>query len=329
MISKRLSLAFESGVFAAPPDGKIAVFRPVAGQDLSMLPAERVEVVQGFYPDNRAFQAAGYQVAAKPGPACRMAIVFLPRAKALARQLIAQALALSEGLVIVDGQKTDGVDSLLRDCRKRGATVDAVFSKAHGKAFSLAGGDFSDWMASENTVIEAGYVTCAGAFSADGIDRGSALLAAALAPRLGGKIADLGAGWGYLSHQVLKRTDVAECHLIEAEHAALDCARINVTDPRARFHWGDATGFEAAGGFDAIVCNPPFHQGRAADPDLGRAFIGAAARLLKPKGTLWLVANRHLPYEQNLAVAFKEVSEVAGDASFKVFRAARPGSEKR
>ena len=30
-------------------------------------------------------------------------------------------------------------------------------------------------------------------------DRGSALLAAALPAKLGGKVVDLGAGWGYLS----------------------------------------------------------------------------------------------------------------------------------
>ena len=33
-----------------------------------------------------------------------------------------------------------------------------------------------------------------------------------------------------------------------------------------------------------MIANPPFHQGRAAEPDLGAAFIAAAARILEPSG---------------------------------------------
>ena len=49
-----------------------------------------------------------------------------------------------------------------------------------------------------------------------------------------------------------------------------------------------------------MIMNPPFHQGRAAEPDLGAAFIAAAARILKPHGRLMMVANRQLPYEAAL-----------------------------
>ncbi|MDT9081655.1 methyltransferase, partial [Escherichia coli] len=80
-------------------------------------------------------------------------------------------------------------------------------------------------------------------------------------------------------------------------------------DPRARFTWADATQGRP-GPFDAVVMNPPFHNGRAADPALGLAFIRAAAHALTPSGTLWMVANRHLPYEAALREAFREVEEV-------------------
>ena len=53
------------------------------------------------------------------------------------------------------------------------------------------------------------------------------------------------------------------------------------------------------------------------DPDLG----AAAAEALKPGGRLWLVANRHLPYEQTLNERFGEV-RVAGERDgFKVIAA--------
>lgn len=70
--------------------------------------------------------------------------------------------------------------------------------------------------------------------------------------------------------------------------------------------------------------NPPFHIGRASDPELGRAFIRAAARMLSPRGQLYMVANRHLPYEGDLAAAYGEVREIGGDNRFKIVQAARP-----
>jgi len=101
----------------------------------------------------------------------------------------------------------------------------------------------------------------------------------------------------------------------------LDCARNNVTDARAQFHWTDATTWAGAKGVDAIVMNPPFHTGRKADTDLGRAFIAAAARLLRPSGHLWMVANRHLAYEQELSTRFASVQEVGGDNRYKILQA--------
>ena len=62
---------------------------------------------------------------------------------------------------------------------------------------------------------------------------------------------------------------------------ALDAARVNVTDPRAAFRWADVRALPRGGAeFDAVVSNPPFHQGRAAEPELGAGFIAALALLL-------------------------------------------------
>ena len=58
-------------------------------------------------------------------------------------------------------------------------------------------------------------------------------------------------------------------------------------------------------------------------PDIGRAFIAAAADALRDGGELWLVANRQLPYEQALAGGFPQVREVAAGGGFKVIHAVR------
>lgn len=331
MNKSRLSLAVNDGLIALPATGTIAVFRGRAGDDLSALPKDRTEVIQGFKPDSDGLSAQGYGVSAVANGPYAASLVMVPRSKPETQALIAEAAALTPGgLVLVDGQKTDGIDSLLKVCRQK-TELGGGFSKAHGKMFWFTGGaGFEDWRFDGTAQeIAPGFRTVPGVFSADRIDRGSLALAAALPEKLPARIADLGAGWGYLSAAILARKGVESLDLIEAEQAALDCARLNITDARAGFHWADATTFVPDGLYDGVVSNPPFHTSRAADPAIGQAFLAAAARILTPSGKLWLVANRHLPYERGLADLFRNVTEIAGDRSFKILHATAPKRASR
>jgi 16S rRNA (guanine1207-N2)-methyltransferase len=166
-----------------------------------------------------------------------------------------------------------------------------------------------------------------GLFAWDRIDAGSALLAEHLPHDLRGRAADLGAGYGFLSTELLaKNPGIVALDLYEAEARALELARGNLAAHAARvelaFHWHDvAQGLLAR--YDAIVSNPPFHVGRADLPELGRAFILAAAAALRPGGRFWLVANRHLAYEAALAQHFAQVRTVAMRDGFKVIEAVK------
>jgi len=318
-------LALSSGDLVLPDAGSLSVLLPTPENDLQALPQSRVQVVQGFRPHFDHFQNAGFECVTDSDAPCAAAIVCLPRAKAQARAMVHTACARSDGLVIVDGAKTDGIDSIYKDVRKRVA-IGGQLTKAHGRIFWFDAGDddFSDWQAPQEQFAD-GYQTAPGVFSADAIDPASRLLATALPDRLGRRVVDLGAGWGYLSAMILKHdAKIETLDLVEADHMALACARHNVTDPRARFHWADALNWTASGSVDAVVMNPPFHTGRTADPSLGRGFIATAARILTSSGVLWMVANRHLPYEVTMGEQFSDVQEVAGDTRFKVLRAARP-----
>jgi 16S rRNA (guanine1207-N2)-methyltransferase len=70
--------------------------------------------------------------------------------------------------------------------------------------------------------------------------------------------------------------------------------------------------------------NPPFHATRAADPALGLAFIRAAQAMLSLSGTLYMVANRHLPYMPLLHDLFRSVEELGADPAFRLLRAQDP-----
>lgn len=325
MRSARLSLALETGALTLPSTGRVAVYGPKLGDDLSSLPRDRVVVLTGFKPDRDHF-ASGYSVT--PEPPYAAAIVCLPRSREASRALISQAAAEvgPGGWIVVDGQKTDGIDTALKDLRGRVDLSDSL-SKAHGKLASFpVGPDLSDWAARPNMVD--GFQTLPGIFSADGPDPGSVMLAASLPVKLGGKIADLGAGWGFLATEILRRPGVKRLDLVEAEADALACAKVNIPDPRAQFHWADATTWRPETLLDAVVMNPPFHTGRTADPALGASFIRAARRMLAPDGSLWLVANRHLPYDAVLAECFLDVRDIAGDSRFRVIQAIKPRRAK-
>ena len=319
--SSRLSTALIDGLLTLP-DGPVCLMRPALDYDVNELPRERVNVLHSFKPDAFGWANAGYPVS-QVMPSSGTAIVVVPRAKALAKAMIAEAASTAK-LVIVDGNKTDGIDSLFKACRKVLGQVPSI-TKAHGRIFWFAATDaFADWAAPAPAKGDHGYVTTAGVFSDGAIDAGSQLLIESLPAKLPVRMADLGAGWGYLAAPVLDRKGVQSLDLIEAEALSLDCARQNVIDERANFLWEDATTYRPAKGYDGIVMNPPFHVGRSADPSLGRAFIASAAKMLAGHGKLWMVANRHLPYEQALNDAFRNVDKIAQNNAFKVFHATRP-----
>lgn len=324
--SQRLNTVLGGG--DVPLGGRITVIGATRDHDLSALPPEQTSVVQTHFPDHQHWAARGIQTRTDLPDATDVTLICLPRAKALGLSWIAEAAQRSTQMLVIDGQKTDGIESVLKAI-KRIAPVTGTYAKAHGKTLWLAPAPALADLAPPPPASVAGFEVAHGVFSADGIDPGSRLLAGALPARLGARVADLGAGWGYLAAQILQRGDVEDLHLVEADHSALTCARANVRDPRAVFHWDDATRWQTPALLDAVVMNPPFHTGRAATPELGQAFVQTAARSLKPGGQLWLVANRHLPYEQTLEALFGRVEPQVQQDGFKVIRASHPKPRRR
>ena len=134
MSQTRLNTALDGGALALP-EGPVAVIRPSAGYDLDGLPRAGLTVVHSFKPDIDHWQRAGLATA-QDIPAVTAAIVVVPRSKTLARGLIAAACDKAQ-IVVVDGQKTDGIDSLFRDCKARLGDIESV-AKAHGRLFWFA-----------------------------------------------------------------------------------------------------------------------------------------------------------------------------------------------
>ena len=302
------------------PTGNVLVIRAPDAMGLSELPNLTVE--QGFAPIFNQFEVAGFAVTPRAEGRFAMVLVNLTRARAENLCNIARACEMSDGMVLVNGAKTDGVESLLKQVRKE--TSVEVVSKAHGKVFWFEAAPMpTTWLEAGKLVKNgADFLTAPGMFSFEKVDLGSALLAPYLQD-LKGRVADLGAGWGWLAAQALG-PDVSEIVLYEAEHMALEAARLNLGDARAQFVWGDVLALPKSAPYDVVLSNPPFHQGRAAQPEIGIGFIEAAAKILKPKGRFLMVANRQLPYERALDGAFRKWKMLSQTGGFKIFEASLP-----
>ncbi len=166
-----------------------------------------------------------------------------------------------------------------------------------------------------------GLWTQPGVFSWDRIDPGSALLVKHL-PAMKGEGADLGAGIGFLAHAILTSPKVEKLTLVDIDGRAIEAAKRNVADPRVEIVWADVrqTGIAPAT-LDFVVMNPPFHAEGTEDRHLGQTFIRQAASLLRRGGVMWLVANRHLPYEKVLAELFRTATPRQDTGGYKVFEA--------
>ncbi len=161
-----------------------------------------------------------------------------------------------------------------------------------------------------------------GIFSWNRLDPGTALLLEVL-PALAGRGADLGCGIGIIARAVLASPQVTQIDLIDIDSRAIAAARRNIGDPRAAFHWADVRKLVSVKDLDFVVMNPPFHDGGSEDKTLGQAFVQQCHHLLRDRGTAWLVANRHLPYEAVLSAAFSQVALRAESGGFKVYEATK------
>ena len=320
--TRALVHAFETGALSPQRAfflrAELAPFRDVAAE-------------QSFRPDYLRLKKAGWSVVPRlTEGSWPLGQVLLTKHKEENFANIARGWALLEpgGTLVCTGSNDDGAPSLEKQVGKAFG-LSGQFSKFHCRVFWLERGAATPpayWrgLAGLQPVADSSWLSQPGIFSWDHVDDGSALLAQHLPDDLTGYVADFGCGWGYLAREVLARSpDITKIDLIDAEHRAIEAARVNITDARATFHWLDLIQEAAPATYDAIVCNPPFHAGRAAEPGLGQTMIAAAAKALKPGGRFYMVANRGLPYEPQLRTNFASFEALADNNKFRVSLAVR------
>ena len=146
------------------------------------------------------------------------------------------------------------------------------------------------------------FVTDAGVFSRDGLDRGTEVLLEALPP-LEGRVLDLGCGWGAVGVALGKRYPALDIVMTDINSRAVELARRNLAENGVTAALLQGDGFDAVEGrFDAIVTNPPIRAGKAVIYGL----FARAREYLEPDGALYVVIRK----QQGAPSALKYLKEI-------------------
>jgi 16S rRNA (guanine1207-N2)-methyltransferase len=277
--------------------------------------------------------------AARPWPSSgpfRAVALRLPRSKAeLAMSLAAAAsVLLPDGVLLVYGAKDEGVGSaptLMEElfqgvetlavggrCRVLRATLGS--STPEGNAM-LAG--WREHHPLDVPGLPDKWISYPGVFAQGHLDPGTKLLLGALpALGVGDRVLDYGCGSGIVGATVLHGSPGTEVHFLDVDSVALEAARENV--PRGSFFLGDGLSAVGENSYEAIITNPPFHQGKGEDPGMIRALILESPSVLSRDGRLVLVAQKRLSLEQSFNASFQSVSSPAEGSGFRIWEGTHP-----
>lgn len=263
----------------------------------------------------------------------------LPRGREVAHQFIIDAATVLRpgGRFYLAGHNETGIKPFVEFAGqvfgnssvlayKKGCRVALCVKGPHTQ---IPSGDYHGWhtMVAQIRGKEWRFAAKPGVFSWQELDAGTRALIETMQVREGERALDLGCGCGIIG--AVAAQTAAEVYLVDSDIVAVEAARrtlaLNGISP-SRAHVLAADGAEGLGDreFDLVVTNPPFHQGRQTDYSVAHRFIRDAARVLKPDGRFYLVANRFIRYEHEMERHFWRVQVVYEDNLFRVLLAQKP-----
>lgn len=275
-----------------------------------------------------------------PQHAFDQVIIFVPKAKEQLNYVLAQVaqhLKLGQQIFLV-GEKKAGIEGAAKQLQAYGKPL-KLDSARHCQMWHIQleqqskKTQLEDWIKTYEYVLPnvnassqpaKPLTICAlpGVFSQNRLDVGTAQLLPFLQQVRSGKILDFGCGAGILS--LILATLNAKNQLVAADIDAfalksteLSFAKNNLS---AQLQTQAITDIkDVTQDFNAIVSNPPFHQGIKTHYQASERLCQHAATHLKPHGQLWLVANRFLNYSPFIEERFGQCEIKADQQGFKVF----------
>ncbi|EGJ9098548.1 23S rRNA (guanine(1835)-N(2))-methyltransferase RlmG [Salmonella enterica] len=174
----------------------------------------------------------------------------------------------------------------------------------------------------------------ANVFSRTGLDIGARFFMQHLPENLDGEIVDLGCGNGVIGLSLLAKNPQANVVFVDESPMAVDSSHLNVETnlpeafERCEFMINNALSGVEPFRFNAVFCNPPFHQKHALTDNIAWEMFHHARRCLKINGELYIVANRHLDYFHKLKKIFGNCATIATNNKFVILKAVKQGRRR-
>lgn len=270
-------------------------------------------------------------------PGC--SLLFWPKIRAEGHWWLEQLRHQANHEIWLAGENQSGAKAIAKQLQQAGCQIDKLDSARHCVLYTLAPASLPpvldqaeqacQWQGPDDLLL----TSQVGVFSHNQVDEGSALLIETLSqhlPRLPtGQVLDLGCGYGLLGAWLLKQRPDLQLTACDVNGFALQATRNTLAANQLPGQVIAADIFKGveshtpAKGFNLILSNPPFHTGKNTDYSLATRLISQAPAFLQPGGQLWLVANRFLPYAEQLQQAFGQFQVMAENNKFRVYLATR------
>ncbi len=132
-------------------------------------------------------------------------------------------------------------------------------------------------------------------------------------------VLDLASGNGVIGQWVLDNTSTRFVHFLDDSFLAVESSKLNVKSDQVTFHHHYQLSDIDDGSLDWIISNPPFHFGHTVDISVPLDLFDQAYQKLKLGGTLTIVANSNLGYEQPLKKQYRSVNILKSNHQYKIY----------
>jgi len=249
-------------------------------------------------------------------------LALLPKGRAAWEQTVIDAAAVLRpgGDFFLAGANRAGIKSAARFVESVFGHVDTLAYKGgcrvvravKGPDTAIPSSDYYEWRQVNAQVgpEQLTYISKPGLFSWEQLDDGTRLLIEALQQhslRSDDSVLDIGCGSGVLTLVAARQARTGSALGVDVDVRAVEATRRTIELnglANASALLSDCGEAVVDRTFSAIVTNPPFHRAQATTYAIAEQIIRDAARLLRHRGRLYLVANAFLRYRPIIENAF-------------------------